>query len=767
MTTTEQHSPVTAQAFTAMHALRILRRRMWWALLAAAVTMATTWIVLNSITPMYQAEAKLGIERVKQYTTDSAFDTETGLRVEYGQLNALREEILARPVLVATLVAAGEVDRPPYAGMHNPAAVLESRTRVVTSRDSWAITLQVTAEHPERATRLCQSLVDSYIASVASRRLNMAKEAELFLAQQVEEAQEKLDEVVAKEQQFRIARGIAAGTQESNQLTRRLDQLAIRIADFERSRAELAALTERVAVATAAPPEESLRLMLSIDRIASNPRVASGLADVRAAEAQSASLALKFGPRHPRMIEAQTLVASKRTVLDEAVATAKAAIEEQTQLNQLERREVDQQKAKLDLEIAAQRADFIAAGELAERVTASREILAKRRAELAKVQYASKIEKGFVYVIEPASSGLRPANKPRPVFIACTLICGLIAALLAAIIAELCDRRIGNLYDVSRIAPWLPVIGRIPLVRADALLDSSPDRPPEVAEAFRRLRTALVSGGATRTLLITSSQQGDGKSTIALRLAHSFARTGMTTLLIDADLRHARLTDSLDQRGAQGFADLLEGRSALPHHLATNLDFLPCGVTQTNPGDILTSGSMAAVMQRLSAHHALVILDTPPLAAVADAAAMAESTDAILLVVRAQGTSRRRLQEALLSLTPLRNRLRGMVLNGDRELDLSQLVTYLGLSERRQTGPTAAPLPPAVVTKPIAHDADMAQAKPEILLSAPVAPPAQSEISHLSPDAQPAEPKMGHPDSSAPPADPEISHPGPGTPPTV
>ncbi len=741
--------PATSvSAFSTQQIIMMLWQRKWWLLITAVIVTALVWWRLEQITPLYQAEAKLGIQRIKQFTTENAFEQESGARVEFGQLNAVKDEILARPVLVAALQTSGEINVAPYVGKHNPGALLESRVRIVTSRDSWALTIVVLAEHPERATKLCQALVDSYRTAATERRDALAQDAHTFLIHQVELGERKLSEAVEAEQNFRLAHGIVSSDPDANPITRRLQEQAQQGIEIEKMSAMHNAVQERLKAAEATvDPDARRQQLLAIDRVVADGRVSAALLELRAAESLLNTLSQKYGPKHPRRIEAEATLAEKRQRLDETLLLAKATMAEERQLSLVQLRENTQIQAATKQELTDLRQALIRLQALSEQVSAQRAILSKRRDEQARVEFASSMEKDFTYLIEPAAAGMRPANKPKLLFIVGSLMSGLICGLTIATIAAFADRRITRAEDVHRFAPDLPILGRIPRVRKDALIPHETDRPPVVAESFRRLRSALPHKGQRRIIIVTSAQSGDGKSTVTSRLGHSFARSGIRTLLIDGDLRHPSLSVGASLSQVPGFAEALNGEAIMPHTVAKGLDILPGGIARQNPGDLLTRATVSAVLERLQAAYDLILIDTPPVSAVADAIAVAEIADGILLVARARVTNRRRLAETLIALEPLRKKLLGFVISADPDIDLEQMVSYLGLGADGATATdTLKATPTAVVTPavdlPVPTESVAAQsvaAESVAAVPVPANPaPAQAPVTTPEPTPPPA-----------------------------
>jgi protein-tyrosine kinase len=175
----------------------------------------------------------------------------------------------------------------------------------------------------------------------------------------------------------------------------------------------------------------------------------------------------------------------------------------------------------------------------------------------------------------------------------------------------------------------------------------SNDNPsPLAAEQFRTLRSRLYrfcEKKTRRRLLVTSSLPAEGKTFVAVNLAHAFAREhDRRVLLIDADLRASRLHLALGAPLAPGLSDFLRGEadefSVTQCSAAGNLFFIGGGIPGSNPTELLASGRLKSLLDRMTPMFDWIILDSPPVIPVADAGLLADHSDGVLLVVQAGGT---------------------------------------------------------------------------------------------------------------------------------
>jgi protein-tyrosine kinase len=195
------------------------------------------------------------------------------------------------------------------------------------------------------------------------------------------------------------------------------------------------------------------------------------------------------------------------------------------------------------------------------------------------------------------------------------------------------------------------------------------------AEQFRTLRSRLYqlrSGQPLRSLLITSSISGEGKTFVSHNLAHAIVRkTDQRALLIDADLRCPRLHKVLGAPPAPGLIDYLNGTAdpmaIVQQGSEEGLCFIPAGSAVTNPSELLSNGKLKTLLDRLTPLFDWVILDSPPCLPVADASVLASLCDGLLLVVRAKSTPAAAVQKACQQMEE-RNVV-GVVLNGANEIN--------------------------------------------------------------------------------------------------
>jgi len=192
------------------------------------------------------------------------------------------------------------------------------------------------------------------------------------------------------------------------------------------------------------------------------------------------------------------------------------------------------------------------------------------------------------------------------------------------------------------------------------------------SEAFRTLRTALAfSGGESSKLVISSSEPGDGKTTVLANLAVSIAQSGKRTLLIDADLRRPGMTALLDMKGQLGLSDILLGdehveqmaERCLRQTAMEKLHVIPSGPRRPNPAEMLAGSRLADLLAWAESRYDQILVDAPPVLAASDALIVGRLVDGGVLVVQPEKNRRRLVTRAAESFHAVGVPLLGVVAN--------------------------------------------------------------------------------------------------------
>ncbi len=205
-----------------------------------------------------------------------------------------------------------------------------------------------------------------------------------------------------------------------------------------------------------------------------------------------------------------------------------------------------------------------------------------------------------------------------------------------------------------------------------ALITLADPRSP-AAEAYRTLRTNIQFSSLerpTKTLLVTSAGADEGKSTTLCNLAVTIAQAGISTIVVDCDLRHPTVHELFDVSNDKGLTTALlvdqAGELPLQQTAVPGLQVLAAGPIPPNPADLLGTQRMKRVVQTLSTSADMVLFDSPPVSLVADAAMLASQVDGVILVISSGKTRREIAARAKGVLEKVNARVLGVVLNNAR-----------------------------------------------------------------------------------------------------
>lgn len=268
-------------------------------------------------------------------------------------------------------------------------------------------------------------------------------------------------------------------------------------------------------------------------------------------------------------------------------------------------------------------------------------------------------------------AGTAPISPRKKLDLAVGLAGGLIVGVLLALLRHVLDTSIRTVEQLEE-ATGIPVIGTIdhdPRAKVNPLVIGAAARTPR-AEAMRRLRTNLQflhAANRLHTLVVTSSVAAEGKSTIAANLAILAAESGRSVALVEADLRRPRAADLLGLDGYVGLTSVLAGLATVDEALQPwgdhGLNVLASGPLPPNPSELLGGAGMRELLRALTERFDLIVIDTPPLSPVSDAAALAAEVDGVAVVFRARKTRRTELCTTVRALQAVDARVVGAVLN--------------------------------------------------------------------------------------------------------
>ncbi|HVF91893.1 MAG TPA: polysaccharide biosynthesis tyrosine autokinase [Blastocatellia bacterium] len=410
----------------------------------------------------------------------------------------------------------------------------------------------------------------------------------------------------------------------------------------------------------------------------------------------SAQLGVKYGRRNPRVVEVEHQMANLQQQIDES----KSMLQEKLRAD-YERAVRDDQSLKLALdrakaEAVQQNQDYIQYNIIKQDVDTSKALYTDflQKTNQAHAQVAE--QHNPMRVIQPARAPTTPVGPKRLLTMLLGAFAGLAAGMGLAFFLEYIDNTIKSVEDVSRYAQ-LPALGVIPMIssssarslagkngRQKALKGSASkigglaqpgqlmalDNRSSAAEAYRVLRTSVLlsaAGNPPKTILITSSQPGEGKTTTTVNTAISLAQLGASVLVIDCDLRKPTTHKVLGADPSRGLSTYLsrsiEIDGLIQKLQIPNLSLLPCGPIPPNPAELISSAKMKHMLQLLADRYDHILIDAPPLINVADPVILSTLVDGVILVVHGGKSTRDIVRRSRHELAGVGAKIFGVVLN--------------------------------------------------------------------------------------------------------
>lgn len=320
------------------------------------------------------------------------------------------------------------------------------------------------------------------------------------------------------------------------------------------------------------------------------------------------------------------------------------------------------------IRLANELRDIDAAGrpsDAGEREAVASELGATRDA-LRAAQQNVALQGSNVTVASLAEEPSTPARPRTKLYIVLAAVLAGILAILAGLARNAFDKRLRDEDELVQLL-GAPVIARIPLQR------STTERDIVVQEAFQFLRTnlRLSTGGHGAVVAVTSSSPGEGKTTVVAGIGKALGAAGERVVAVDCDLRRPKLAEELGVESRQGVTNVLVGAAEAEELLrqteVPDLRVLPAGPIPPNPSALVTTPGFPRMLARLRRDGEYVLVDTAPVATVADASAVLSAVETAILVVDIELARRDMVIEAREQLLRANTTLIGIVLNRDRE----------------------------------------------------------------------------------------------------
>ena len=532
---------------------------------------------------------------------------------------------------------------------------------------SRVIAIEVRAYHPEIAVILADGLAETYIEDQLDARFEATTRASNWLSQRIAALRTRVDaserEVVA----FMAKTGISE-SQTGQIWLREIGETNQQLSIAQRN---LSDVQQRLAIARADPTgpevdilaqelEASAAAGSSAESMESLPEVISSRAiqqlrlDQSRLQRTASDLRQSLGARHPRVAQVLAELSDVNAEINREIQRTVQALEVQQQVASAEVTRLEQRQAELEAELSEAQQAQVTLRALQREADADRLMLENflTRFRETREQSEQELQAPDARIISYAGLPQHAAAPPTKFLLAASLMASLGLAVALAYGLESLETGYRLTSQLER-RTGLPVLSQIPRATdklgrdGKNLLEHLQKNPrSSFAESVRQLYITLkledMTGGSS--VMITSSQSAEGKSTLAAAMAVVAAQAGQKVVLVEADLRRPRLARLMKREAKSGLANFLAGTNPIEDIIATtsqhNVHIIPAGRVSKQTVETFDSRAMAALMRALQDEFDLVVVDAPPVLAVADALNVSALVRSVVYVVQWGGTQR-------------------------------------------------------------------------------------------------------------------------------
>ena len=691
--------------------LSMLQRRRALVLTCVGVSLLIAALYNSTARPLYQATAQLLIEPLMPSLLPGREPAGEPVGVDFFQTQyqllrgrGLVEKVIAREQLErSSEFEAGPLRSPlenlrqklpvparrsgtDASGAPVPLAVESflSRLSIEPLPGSRLVNLRFAAYDPGLATRTVNTLAQLYIEQSLEFRFTASAEANDWLSERAGEQQRRLEDAEQALQGFREREALVTTDENQALVDQKLASLTAALMTARTERIAKQALIARMR----ALPRSELDTLPPVARSALVQSLRAKAAELRQDQAK---LAASLGERHPDMLELRTRMRGVEAEIEDEVGNIVRTAENDYET-------AVQQEAALAAELqAAKRAALVANrkgmefGALRREVEQSQKLLRELKARSDETGLETQLKTTNLRVVERAALPRTPILPRRTRNYQLALVFGLALGMGLTVLFERMDNTVKTPDDVTQQL-GLPFLGMVPAASQGQLSEAEGGdaelplvlREPQsaAAEAYRVIRTNLIFSAPAangRLILFSSANPSEGKTTTVANLAASLAQNGARVLAVDADLRRPTLHRHFGLRHTPGLSDVVVGRSKLAEAVqatsVAGLSVLSCGYIPPNPAELLGSDLLRDALCAQRKKYDWVLIDAPPILAMADTPVLCPFVDGLALVVWSETSSRPALKRALDQVERVGGKLTGVVLN---KVDLQRNSYYYG-----------------------------------------------------------------------------------------
>jgi len=552
---------------------------------------------------------------------------------------------------------------------------------------SFTIDISFSSLDPNKARRIVNTFAKQYVADQLRNRFEANKRANDWLSDRIRELRQQVLQaeraVETLRHNFKLTE-VRGTTITDQQLIELNTQFVLARAERTRAEARLRTL-EQVSRSEAS--------ITTVGEVLDSPLIQRLREQEITLRRQEAELATRLGPRHPQIIEIRAEVGNLREKIDEEVKKIAAALANEVEA--IRSKELSLQEAVTELERTATQSmqAEVQLKELQREADTTRSLYEHFLLRFKETAEQKNLGETSARIISEAGTPQHPSFPNKKLYVVMGLLIGALFGILSALLIERLDGSFRTSHQVEEVT-GLTALGIVPALTGrkrrrphDYLLERPQSSYSEAMIAVRAAIAATHWHCPPKIIAVTSAVPKEGKSTFCASFGRLSAKSGRKVLIIDCDLRRPSIASLFGDAGKDNLTDFLLGSETFDRLTKidpeSNLHYIAASAYRGNPSDLLASAKMGALIRLLAAHYDLILIDTPPIMAVSDAALLANLADACLFLIKWADTSRSTVLHSVQKLTMLNVNLTGVVLS---HVDTSKYAKYGFTDYSRQYG---------------------------------------------------------------------------------
>ncbi len=685
--------------------LRVVLRRKWLILLVFSVCVSATSLYTTRQPRVYSAQVSLIIDSKEPRFLDSQIqdvnnDTSSFywankeyLETQYRiiQSRSVSQRVVEKLGLMSDAEFLGvakiqdEKQRAEVMSRLDAVSMLQGKIKVEAVKESRVSLIKIEDSEPNRAALLANEVAQAYSDEVMAQKLKLTENASKWLDERRDNLSDSARTSELALYTYRKQADILALDDRASMVSTKLQETAKALTE---SQLRIASLKARVAAIRSVQSQQGADDRLWAEALPAareNLQLGKMKDRVFTLRNECTDLSSRYLADHPKLLECREKLGFAEhdferdlsNIVIGSEAELKEAVEKErnlqamfnstkTEVFELEKKKVELDKFKQDADSAKRQYDSVY----------------KR---LKDIELSGLLRTSNVRVLDAARPQMGPIRPNVPQGVLMGIIGGMVMGLGLALLLEFLDSSISSQADIEdRLGmTFLGFVPTIP-VSVGGTTDLHIHREPKslIAECMRAIRTNVLFMSPDKPfkrMLVTSSGPQEGKSTTTINLGIAMAQSGNRVLIIDTDMRRPRLHKAFGVPNEVGVSSLVVGEGSLESAIKSTevpgLFIMPCGPVPPNPAELLHTKAFADLLAKLSDRFDRVLLDSPPVGAVADAVVLATLVDGVVMVLKAGKTNRDVALRTVRALRDVKAPIYGAVLN-DVDLERSKYGDY-------------------------------------------------------------------------------------------